>query len=238
MTQYKHYVGDEFGKTILGFRGDEPDYSIAGLPWTPAFFDQFEQIKGYDVQPYTALFAQTPSRRDPGVAIHLTPEQLRIKGDYYDVFSQMFAEGFFQPQGEWCAANRLEYQVHLNHEEMEMALTHSEGSFFRDMRFVEVPGIDAIWHQIWTDTISDYPRLASSVSHVYGKPRAFTESIRGLPARAGHRDGALHPQRAVCARRESGRDDVLPGYLRRARARRHRSWPTPRFLSSPLMCGG
>ena len=26
-------------------------------------------------------------------------------------------------------------------------------------------------------TISDYPRLASSVSHVYGKPRAFTESF-------------------------------------------------------------
>lgn len=175
--QYKHYVGDEFGKTIMGFRGDEPDFSISGLPWTPAFFERFRAIKGYDVQPYTALFAQTPSKRNPGVTIHLTPEQLRIKGDYYDVFSQMFAAGFFKPQGDWCAANHLEYQVHLNHEEMEMELTHSEGSFFRDMRHVQVPGIDAIWHQIWTDTIADYPRLASSVSHVYGKPRAFTESF-------------------------------------------------------------
>jgi hypothetical protein len=60
---------------------------------------------------------------------------------------------------------------------MEMELTHSEGSFFRDMRHVQVPGIDTIWHQIWTDTTSDFPRLASSVSHVYGKPRAFTESF-------------------------------------------------------------
>ena len=175
--QYKRYVGDEFGKTILGFRGDEPDYSISGLPWTPKFFGRFREIKGYDVQPYVALFAQTPSRRDPGIAVHLTPEQLRIKADYYDVFSQMFAAGFFKPQGDWCAANHLEYQVHLNHEEMEMALVHSEGDFFRDMQTVEVPGVDAIWHQIWKDTISDYPRLASSVSHVYGKPRAFTESF-------------------------------------------------------------
>ena len=39
--QYKKYVGDEFGKTIMGFRGDEPDYSIRGLPWTPKFFDEF-----------------------------------------------------------------------------------------------------------------------------------------------------------------------------------------------------
>lgn len=179
--QYKHYVGDEFGKTIMGFRGDEPDYSIAGLPWTPKFFARFREIKGYDVQPYAALFTETPSRRgqngSTGVSIHLTPEQLRIKGDYYDVFSQMFAAGFFEPQGEWCAANHLEYQVHLNHEEMEMELTHSEGSFFRDMHWVQVPGIDAIWHQIWKDTISDYPRLASSVAHVDGKPRAFTESF-------------------------------------------------------------
>ncbi len=175
--QYKRYVGDEFGKTIMGFRGDEPDYSISGLPWTPKFFERFKEIKGYDVQPYAALFAQTPSRRDPGVPIQLTPEQQRIKGDYYDVFSQMFAAGFFKPQGVWCTANHLEYQVHLNHEEMEMELTHSEGSFFRDMRWVEVPGIDAIWHQIWKDTISDYPRLASSVAHVNGKPRAFTESF-------------------------------------------------------------
>ena len=175
--QYKQAVGDEFGKTVMGFRGDEPDYSISGLPWTPDFFARFRELKGYDVQPYVALFAQTPSRNNPGVLIHLTPEQLRIKGDYYDVFSKMIATGFFDPQGEWTAANHLEYQVHLNHEEMEMELTHSEGSFFRDMRSVEVPGIDAIWHQIWTDTVSDYPRLASSVSHVYGKPRAFTESF-------------------------------------------------------------
>lgn len=47
----------------------------------------------------------------------------------------------------------------------------------RDMKYVEVPGIDAIWHQIWTDTIADYPRLASSAAHIYGHPRSFTESF-------------------------------------------------------------
>ncbi len=165
--QYKKYVGDEFGKTIMGFRGDEPDYSIRGLPWTPKFFTRFEQVKGYDIHPYLVSFFLPK----------LTPEQQRAKADYYDVFSQMFRDGFFKVQGDWCAASHLEYQVHLNHEEMEMALTRSEGDFFRDMRYVQVPGIDAIWHQIDPDTISDYPRLASSVSHVYGKPRAFTESF-------------------------------------------------------------
>ena len=168
--QYKQYVGDEFGKTILGFRGDEPDYSINGVPWTPKLFDEFKRVKGYDVRPYVASFLLPKE-------VELTEAQRRAKADYWDVFSQMFRDGFFKVQGEWCAANHLEYQVHLNHEEMEMQLVKSEGEFFRDMKYVEVPGIDSIWHQIWTDTVSDFPRLASSVSHVYGKPRAFTESF-------------------------------------------------------------
>ena len=175
--RYKRFVGDEFGKTILGFRGDEPDYSISGLPWTPAFFEEFRRLKGYDVQPYVAMFAQTPSHKQTLPTIHLTAEQLRIQADYYDVFSQMFAKSFFEPQGQWCAANHLEYQVHLNHEESQMDLVRSEGDFLRDMRLVQVPGIDAIWHQIWKDTISDYPRLASSAAHLYGRPRSFTESF-------------------------------------------------------------
>ncbi len=168
--EYKKAVGDEFGKTIMGFRGDEPDYSINGLPWTPKFFDRFSEVKGYDVRPYLAAFLQPRNTK-------LTDTQMRAKADYYDVFSQMFRDGFFKPQGDWCAANHLEYQVHLNHEEMEMDLVRSEGEFLRDMQYVQVPGIDSIWHQIWKDTVSDFPRLAASASHVYGHPRAFTESF-------------------------------------------------------------
>jgi hypothetical protein len=174
---YKAVMGDEFGRTILGFRGDEPDYSISGLPWTPEFFSRFEQVKGYDVRPFLAALLAPKD-------VALTGQQQLVRADYYDVFSILFRDGFFKPLGDWCAANGLEYEVHLNHEEQQLALAHSEGDFFRDMRYVQVPGIDAIWHQIWTDTVSDFPRLASSAAHVYGHPRAFTESFaayRPLP---------------------------------------------------------
>jgi hypothetical protein len=176
---YYKAMPEEFGKTIIGFRGDEPDYSIAGLPWTRKFFERFEQAKGYDVRPYVAAMLLNPGTRGTPIGSNatLTDVERRAKADYYDVFSQMFASGFFKVQGEWCAAHGVEYQVHLNHEEMEMQLVRSEGDFMRDMKYVEVPGIDAIWHQIWTDTIADYPRLASSAAHIYGHPRSFTESF-------------------------------------------------------------
>jgi hypothetical protein len=168
--QYKEHLGDEFGKTILGFRGDEPDYTVNGLPWTQSFFDRFQQLKGYDIRPWLATFLQPRGAQ-------ITEDQSRARADYWDVFSILFAESFFKVQADWCAANHLEFQVHLNHEEAELELTHSEGDFFRDMRSVQVPGIDTTRHQIWTDTISDFPRLASSAAHIYGKPRAFTESF-------------------------------------------------------------
>jgi alpha-L-rhamnosidase len=168
--QYRKYVGDEFGKTILGFRGDEPDYSISGLPWTPRLFETFETIKGYDVRPYLAAFFDRN-------LTNLTETQHRAKADYWDVWSRLFRDGFFKVQGDWCATHHLEYQVHLNHEEALMNLARSEGDFFRDMRYVQVPGIDTIWHQIWYDTVSDFPKLASSAAHLNGRPRAFTESF-------------------------------------------------------------
>ena len=167
--QYAKVVGDEFGKTILGFRGDEPDYSVAGIPWTPAIFDEFQRRKGYDVRPYAASF----------FAPTLTEEERRVKADYWDVWSALFRDAFFQPQADWCARHNMEYLVHLNHEEAMMQLVRSEGDFFRAMRPVQMPGIDTIWNQIWPDKIADFPKYASSVAHLYGRPRAFTESFAG-----------------------------------------------------------
>ena len=47
---YAKAIGDEFGKTVMGFRGDEPAYGFN--PWTPRLFDEFEKRKGYDAQPF------------------------------------------------------------------------------------------------------------------------------------------------------------------------------------------
>jgi hypothetical protein len=167
---YRAAVGDEFGKTILGFRGDEPDYSIKGLPWTGAFLARFKALKGYDPAADLPALLQGEDAR-------LTERQTLVRADYYDVFSQMFAGTFFKMQADWCARYGLQYQVHLNHEERQIELGKSEGDFFRSMRSVQSPGVDAIWHQIWTDTVSDFPRFGSSVAHLNGRVQAMTESF-------------------------------------------------------------
>ena len=163
--QYKKWIGDEFGKTVLGFRGDEPDFAYT--PWTPKMVEEFQARKGYDPTPWLAsLLARTQTVRER-----------RFRADYWDVWSELFATNFFQQQAEWCAENGLAHITHLNNDHNMPVCVRAEGNFFRDLSRVQVPGVDAIWNQIWPETVNDYPKFASSVSHVWGKPRAFSESF-------------------------------------------------------------
>ncbi len=163
--RYKKYIGDEFGKTVLGFRGDEPEYNFT--PWSPGLDSIFKSRKGYDIKPYLATFLTQNTSQKEKLA----------KADFWDVWSDLYRDNFFKVQADWCAQNGLEYIVHIDHEEMLMDLARTEGDFFKDMRYVQIPGVDAIWHQIWYDNVADYPKLASSAAHLYGHPRAFSESF-------------------------------------------------------------
>jgi hypothetical protein len=180
---YKAVVGDEFGKTILGFFGDEPDFT-GFMPWTPKLLDVFKEQKGYDLQPYLPLL----------FAPKMTEEAWRAKADYWDVWSGMFRDTFFGVQADWCAKNNIEYLVHLNKEEhmvrwdLPEDLTRNEGDFFRDIRYVGVPGVDNLGQVVpsrvhafddtWKEN-NNFPKLASSAAHLFGRPKVWTESGGG-----------------------------------------------------------
>ncbi len=166
---YAKSIGDEFGKTVLGFRGDEPAYGFN--PWTPKLFDEFTRRKGYDLRPYLAAFAGGTRNAT------LTPEQRRAYADYCDVWSDLFRDSYFNMEGDWCAQHGLTMQLHIEHEEILPQLATADGDFFKCFRGISEPGIDIIWHQIWMDNPADFPKLASSAAHLYGRPRAMCEAF-------------------------------------------------------------
>ncbi|NLX96369.1 MAG: hypothetical protein GXY83_09350 [Rhodopirellula sp.] len=170
--QYWASFGDEFGRTVLGIMGDEP--SFPGVPYTEAIFDDFARRKGYDIRPHLAqIFTKNPG-----------DDARRIRADYWDVWTDLYRDHFFQPQADWCARHGVEFLMHLCGEEDMPTLVALNGDFFKCMRPVQVPGVDAIWRQIWPGKVADYSKLASSVAHLRGRPRAFCEAYavygRGL----------------------------------------------------------
>ena len=60
---YKQAVGDEMGKTVLGFRGDEPAFGFN--PWSPVLLAEFQKRKGYDLRPYLGTIASINIGRAP-----------------------------------------------------------------------------------------------------------------------------------------------------------------------------
>ena len=176
---YRQAAGEQFGKIVMGFFGDEPDYSISGLPWSPKLLEEFQERKGYDLKPYIPMFFQGK----------LSDEAQRAKADFYDVWSAIFRSSFFGEQAEWCKKYNVEYLVHLNHEETMPALERSEGDYFRDNRFVQVPGIDNL-SQLVPDAVhrpdgtwninNNFPKLASSAAHLFGHPQVWAEEGGGV----------------------------------------------------------
>jgi hypothetical protein len=197
---YRAAVGDQFGKIVLGFFGDEPDYT-SGIPWTPTLLQQFKAQKGYDLTPYIPTWF---GHQQP------TDASRRASADYYDVWSGIFRSSFFGEQAEWAKKYNVEYLVHLNHEETMLALERSEGDYFRDERYVEVPGIDNLSQLIpsavhrpdgvWNIN-NNFPKLASSAAHLFGKPKVWAEEGGGTGV-----DGKYQLGLPVCARRECDAD--------------------------------
>ena len=161
--KYEALFGDEFGKTVLGFFGDETDYN-GFIPWTPKLLEEFQKEKGYDLKPYIPLFFMGKP----------TEEAQRAKADYYDVWSGMFARNFFDVLADWNQKHNMEDLRHIGASSVPIAMIHNEGDFFRTMRHVNVPGIDNI-NRIGPGLVANWTKLASSAAHLFGRPKAWEE---------------------------------------------------------------
>ena len=164
---YKQAVGAEFGKTVLGFFGDETDYN-GFIPWTPKLLDEFQKQKGYDLKPYIPMWFLGK----------LTDEAQRAKADYYDVWSGLFAKNFFDVEADWAAKNNMEDLRHVGASSVPLYLIRNEGDFFRCMRHVQVPGIDNI-NRIGPGKVANWTKLASSAAHLFGRPKVWEEEGGG-----------------------------------------------------------
>jgi hypothetical protein len=201
--KYKELFGAEFGKTVLGFFGDETDYN-GFIPWTPKLLEEFQKQKGYDLKPYIPMWFMGK----------LTDEAQRAKADYYDVWSGMFRDNFFDVEADWAAKNNMEDLRHVGASSVPLYLIRNEGDFLRCMRHVQVPGIDNL-NRIGPGKTANWTKLASSAAHLFGRPKAweeegggdgelgkfvvdyhFARGVTALQLRAGSLGGSGAPARA------------------------------------------
>lgn len=173
---YKKYLADEFGKSIVATFTDEPSLVssfISGhgicplLTWQDDFPQMFRKRYGYDIS--DAILAVLNDCKE---------NRTKLRCDYWDFMADAVADNFFKKIQDWCHQNNLKSSGHLLSEESLSAHILCYGSFLRSLRYFDWPGIDrlAIQPEHLTDT-SKIPsaRMAASFADINGENEAFTE---------------------------------------------------------------
>ncbi|MDD2706642.1 MAG: glycosyl hydrolase [Verrucomicrobiae bacterium] len=172
--RHRKHVGNAFGKTIRFAFLDESAmiYNIPGqLPWTDDMTGVFRRMKGYDMIPHLPVLLDAP-KDDDGA------DERRWRIDFYDVCSRLFVERYLTPIRNWCRKNGLLSGGHFGGEdEPRYNADGGFGHILRSLRALDLPGVDAIWRQLFPGKRSHhFVKYASSVARQMGRPYVLTES--------------------------------------------------------------
>ncbi len=160
-AEYAERFPDHMGSTIRAAFTDEPP--AATLGWSVTFLEAFRERHGYDLVPYLAYLWEGES-----------PEAQKVRLDYGDVLSQLYAESYFGQLESCCESFGIESTGHLLLEETLLFHVRFMGDYFRSMRRFHSPGIDYIFPGRIPAVV---PKMAASVANLYGRERVMTETF-------------------------------------------------------------
>ncbi|MEI8115373.1 MAG: glycosyl hydrolase, partial [Bacteroidia bacterium] len=158
--KFEEALGKNSGKLDFFF-SDELNFRVGGNLWNSTFAAEFKKRKGYDVVPYLdALFYPIGS---------MTP---KIRLDFNDVLVSLSEENFFKPVFDWHEERGMIFGCDHGGRGREVA---EFGDYFRTQRWNQGPGSDQ--PNLGKDIIK--AKVASSISHLYQRPRVWLEGFYG-----------------------------------------------------------
>lgn len=151
----------EGGHGLDFFFSDELNLGVSGKMWTDDFAGEFRRRKGYDLRPeLAALFAD------------LGPRTVKVRLDYSDVLVALEEERFFRPLFEWHYSRGMVFGCDHGGRGRDVV---EFGDYFRTQRWMTGPGNDQ--PRLASDIVKT--KVASSISHLYQRPRAWLEGYYG-----------------------------------------------------------
>jgi hypothetical protein len=159
--RWEEHNPGEGGKGLNFFFSDELSFGVSGNLWTPRFAEEFRRRKGYDLVPELAALFEDIGPRTP-----------KIRMDYRDVMVALEEEGFFKPVFEWHQQRGMIYGCDHGGRGRDVA---EFGDYFRTQRWNQGPGSDQ--PRLSRDIIK--AKVASSIAHLYQRPRVWVEGYYG-----------------------------------------------------------
>jgi len=159
--RFEDHCPGESGKGLNFFFSDELQFGIRGFLWNDRFAFEFKKRKGYDILPeLNHLFAD------------LGPRSYKVRLDYNDVVVTLSEEGFFKPVYQWHNSRGMLFGC--DHGGRGKNVTEF-GDYFRTQRWMSGPGCDQ--PGLGKDIVK--AKVASSIAHLYERPRTWLEGYYG-----------------------------------------------------------
>ncbi len=169
--RYRQYVEHAFGSTIRGIFTDEP--TLLGrvgtntIPWSPLITSAYEIDHQ---QPLTEVLEHlfTPANGDAHVH--------RVHRRYLHTMSRLISQSYYAPIRAWCDQHGLLFEGHPSGDNHFSSHGQFFGHYLEQARHYHIPGVDAIWRQVFPGTRANYVALAASSAWAQDKRIAMTES--------------------------------------------------------------
>ncbi len=159
--RFEDHCPGEGGKGLNFFFSDELQFGIRGWLWNQRFAAEFKKRKGYDILPkVNQLF------------VYLGTESYKTRLDYSDVMVALSEEGFFKPVYDWHTSRGMLFGC--DHGGRGRDVTEF-GDYFRTQRWMTGPGCDQ--PNLGRDIVKN--KVASSIAHMYERPRTWLEGFYG-----------------------------------------------------------
>lgn len=175
--RYLKAVGDRFGNTIRFVFTDEPSTTWVRpgrhqATWTEDMAERFLEMKGFDLIPLLPELLEDASDYES-----IARRSLRI--DFHDACSRLFVERYLLPIRDWCRKNGLLSGGHFGgDDEAHYNANGGYGHILRSLRAMDLPGVDAIWRQLFPGKRShQFPKYASSTARQAGQRYVLSESF-------------------------------------------------------------
>jgi len=175
---YKQRCGDAIKDYVKAFFTDEPSLMtlylkqdeglLPPIPWSRTFPEDFKSRYGYDIVPEL-----------PYLFVNCGKETVYKRLHFWKVVSELIEENFYGQIQDWCHANGTKSSGHGLWEENLFWHLGFEGDLYRDLRRMDIPGIDLLSSnptQLARANCIPIPKFVSSVAHISKNELCMSET--------------------------------------------------------------
>jgi len=175
---YKQRCGDAIKDYVQAFFTDEPSLMtlylkkeeglLPPIPWSRTFVEDFRNRCGYDIVPEL-----------PYLFVDCGKETVYRRLNFWKVVSELIEENFYGQIQNWCHANGTTSSGHALWEENISWHAGFEGDLYRDLRRMDIPGIDLLSSnptQLARANCIPIPKFVSSVAHIAKNELCMSET--------------------------------------------------------------